>query len=236
MAETRCSACLSPHVDAIEDALRSGTSVREVARQYRLGRGVLGRHLSHTGEPAVPAPSLIDARTALERSLALMEESMNALARAEESGRLPMILAALKGARASARQLRKGYEETSASSTDRTRLEVLHERAVAAYSRSIGKGQVEFSALEGLRRTVEDLRMAAGQVEGEVRFVLVGPGGERTEGPLIPASRVPPKYRRGGSIQLTFASPAVLDPDPFEADMANTNESGGGKHGKQNAG
>ena len=218
----RCSACLHPDVDSIEDALRTGTSVREVARRYGLGRGVLARHLTHTGELVEATPGLIDARTVVERSLAIMEESLNALARAEESGRLPMILAALKGARASARQLRRGYAEQVASDTDRTRVELLYARSVAAYSRSIGKGQLEFSALEGLRGTVEDLRLAAGQVEGEIRVVLLGPDGERTEGPLIPASRVPPKYRRGASIQLKFASPAALDPDPFDADMAMT--------------
>lgn len=216
MTETRCSACLHPAVGRIEEALRAGTPMRQVARAFGVGRGVLARHREHTSQSAASVPALEDARTVLERALALTEESMNALSRAEESGRLPMILSALKSCRSSARQLRRSYAEAAASDSDRARLEILYQRAVGAYSRSVGKGQIEFSALEGLRGTLEDLRLAAGELDGELQMVVIGPGGVRHVGALFPASRLPAKYRRGADIQLRLQAPGQIDLGAFE--------------------
>ena len=44
-----CTDCGHPNRDGIDKALLSGTSIRDIARQYGLGCNAVDRHRSHIG-------------------------------------------------------------------------------------------------------------------------------------------------------------------------------------------
>jgi transposase-like protein len=209
MTEPRCSVCLHPQVEAIEASLRAGTPAREVAREFGIGRNVLARHRCHLQEPgANPSPSpALAGGTLTERRIASCERALFVLAEAEASGRLPLVVQALRGARASARMLRRDTEAGDLSSADRERVENLYQRTVAVVERSRGLGSLELASLEALRGALDDLAAVTEPVPEEFFDVVltfadgsaVAPQGE-------PAWATNAEWRETGVLELKWSA------------------------------
>lgn len=226
---TRCAACRHPDVDAIEAALAAGTSAREVARRFGLGRGIIARHVRHIDTvTAEPSPDLLDPDPG-RRAMASLDASLDVLERAEAHGRLPLLIGALRGARSAARAVAR-LSEGPVSDEDRIVVEQLYIRAVACCSRAVGRGGLELSALSALRGILDDVRAAAGEVEGEVFFTMGYADGSTFRGEdahaiPIPASKLPPALRDGGVIRLRWPGGPSSDGDftPPEPEGGNGN-------------
>jgi hypothetical protein len=211
--DPRCSACLHPKVEAIEDALRAGTPARKVARAYGLGRNIVNRHRAHVRglEDAPEAAATLARGTLTERRLAAAELAFEALARAERAGRLPLVLGALRGARAASRQLRRDLEPEQLSGEERERVEALYQRTLRVLEGSRGLGSLELAALESLRASLDDLAAVAEPAPEEfvpVYIVLPNPDGTpgepRGEPIMWPASSITPKWREERVLKIVW--------------------------------
>lgn len=212
----RCAACSHPDRDGIDAGLAAGTPAREVARRFGVGRNVLARHREHLAEHELgdvagpPPPGLLDPDHGA-RVLASFAASLDALERAEEAGRLPLVVSAIRGTRAASRQL-VGLHLGEVSDGDR--VEDLYRRVVAVYGRCVGRGGLELAALSALRGVLADVRAAAGEVQGEAEIKInhadgtpAGPSG------FVPASSVA-GWPAGRVIELSFPQTSAADIDP----------------------
>jgi hypothetical protein len=233
----RCTACAHADVDELDAALAEGVSVRSLAERFGLSRSAVTRHrANHVGiaGPAEPTPSLLDPDPG-RRALAALAEALEILERAELGGRVTHIVVALRGARASARQV-AGLYRGEVSDADRATIESLYERAVGLYSRCRGREGLELTALGTLRGILDDCRAAAGEEDhGEVAFgtALADDTPTREPGVLIPATRLPSEYRDGGVIRLRFGK--VLGPPQIGGDFDEPPPSGTNGNGKGHA-
>jgi hypothetical protein len=72
-----CQICLSPHRQAVDDALMAGTSVREIAATLGVGKSSIGRHRTGCLQPKIAAaarivtPPVAEVRAEVARAKAI---------------------------------------------------------------------------------------------------------------------------------------------------------------------
>ncbi len=98
----RCSICNHPKRTAIDNALVSGTSVRDIAGQYGVSKSAVYRHKKHIPEALTKAQAAEEAAQAddlLGEIRRLQGKASGILAKAEGAGDLPTALRAIREAR-----------------------------------------------------------------------------------------------------------------------------------------
>jgi hypothetical protein len=225
---SRCSVCSSPQVAELDAALAAGESIRATARKFGVPRSTLGRHAAHLiADDADPRPALLDA-DAGRRALAVLDESLELVERAESTGRAPEILIALRGARAAARALVRAFPGP-ATDRDRAVVEGLYERSVGLYGRVQGIPRLEQAAMATMRGLLADVRKIADHDDdGEVRIRLVFADGTPTgPGSLVPRSALGPGPLRDIKLTLPGQQPSLGSYEVEPDDEGNGNGHGG---------
>lgn len=168
----RCTACDHPDVGLIDAALRSGTSTRAVARDYRVGRGVLARHAVHI--QAIPATGKVVSQ---------LDESLHQLERAstprERLRGLESVRSALSLELRDHRRARSGMREPDEA--EMAKLAANVDDAWAEYEAVAGGGvDLALRALQGVREALGQLRAAeARAAEGVVPMTVATAEGTR---------------------------------------------------------
>ena len=98
-----CTICTHPEREAIDQALAAGQPLRGLSAIYRVSEDALGRHKANhlplTLAKATEAAEAARADDLLAQVMDLQERTLQALEKAEKTGRLPVVLKAVREAR-----------------------------------------------------------------------------------------------------------------------------------------
>ena len=115
-----CSVCIHPDRDAIDRALVTGGTLRNIAEQYSVSSTALHRHKAHIA-PAVAKAHEADEVAEADRLLStvhdLMQSAITTISQAEKGGDLRTKLAAIREARETAKLLLEVHGELQTAPT-----------------------------------------------------------------------------------------------------------------------
>jgi hypothetical protein len=116
----KCSICSHPDHETIDAALVGGTSLRDIACQFAVGRMALQRHQSHIPTAvakAREAGEVAEADRLLSTVRDLLKAAIGTITQAESGGDLRTKLAAIREARETAKLLLEVYGELQTQPT-----------------------------------------------------------------------------------------------------------------------